>query len=91
MAQDDTEAEAGLPDGMRPEGDDWVIPVPARGSPAFAVMPWRLFLRLRNLAQGAAADSAAIHDGEIAIRDAGSMTLVSAFDSDLGFDDVLAP
>jgi len=27
--------------------DDWVMPIPATGKPAYAVMPWALFERLR--------------------------------------------
>ena len=91
MTQDDTGSDAGFPGGTQPDSGDWVIPVPATGSPAFAVMPWRLFLRLRSLAQDAAADASALHDSDIAIRNAENMGLVAAFDSDLTYDEDAPP
>lgn len=86
MAQEETGPDARLPGGTQPEGDDWVIPVPATGTPAFAVMPWRLFLRLRSLARDAAADAAAIREGDIAIRQADDIGFVTALDGDAPFD-----
>lgn len=34
------------------DNDSWVIPIPNSDSPAYAVMPWALFQRLRALAAG---------------------------------------
>ena len=34
------------------DSDSWVIPIPNSESPAYAVMPWPLFQRLRALAKG---------------------------------------
>jgi len=82
VAQEETGPDARLPGGTQPEGDDWVIPVPATGTPAFAVMPWRLFLRLRSLAR----DAAAIREGDIAIRQADDIGFVTALDDNTPFE-----
>jgi len=55
--------------------DDWVMPIPASGTPAYAVMPWALFRRLRALAAGRA-----VPPGEADIGGAGMGDVESSFD-----------
>lgn len=42
-------------DPAGPDADSWVIPIPNSDAPAYAVMPWALFQRLRALAAGSPA------------------------------------
>ncbi len=40
------------------DNDNWVVPIPTSDSPAYAVMPWALFQRLRALADDRRATAA---------------------------------
>ena len=51
----DSDPEAG-------EVDSWVIPIPNSETPAYAIMPWPLFQRLRALAKGRQAFTAVPRD-----------------------------
>ena len=69
------------------DAESWVIPIPNSGSPAYAVLPWPLFVRLRTLAKGrqpitalpsdAAAAAADNTENEIRLQEP------STFDADL--------
>lgn len=91
MMDEKTDPDFGLPGIGQPDGNDWVIPIPATGPPAFAVMPWLLFLRLRRLARDAATESGQTAEDDIAIRDADDIDLMTALNGENPFDDDAPP
>jgi DNA-binding XRE family transcriptional regulator len=52
------------PDTPPPNDDDWVIPVPATGTPQYALVPWALYQRLIQQAKAYARDHA-LETGDI--------------------------
>lgn len=94
MTDEETDTEAGSPAGGQGNAGDWVIPVPASGPPAFAVLPWPLFIRLRHLAREGTGQSGTDTDDGISIHDSGAMTSLQGLLDDAPFrhsDDPLMP
>ena len=84
MTDEEVENDTG-PEIAAPDGGDWVTPLPPTGTPAFAVMPWPLFLRLRDLASHAVNGTQAADD--IEIRGIADTSMLAALNQHSPFDD----
>lgn len=73
MMDEDADSEAGPTTAGQTLSGDWVIPVPASGPPAFAVLPWPLFVRLRRLAGENFRENSASMDDGIRVYESGAM------------------
>lgn len=72
-------------DPIGQDTDSWVIPIPNSDAPAYAVMPWPLFQRLRSLAKGRQPIAAIPRDEGESERESNGIRLAetSPFDADL--------
>jgi len=91
MTDEEADTKAEAPAGGRGSAGDWVIPIPASGPPAFAILPWPLFVRLRRLAHEGAAQSGADTDDGIRVHDSDTMTSLRELLDESPFDDTDDP
>ncbi|MEX2618290.1 MAG: helix-turn-helix transcriptional regulator [Alphaproteobacteria bacterium] len=85
MMDDDADSESGATTAGQGHSGDWVIPVPASGPPAFAVLPWPLFVRLRRLArEGTRQTDTYLNDG-IRVHDSDTISSLQGWLDDTPF------
>jgi len=72
-------------DPIGQDAESWVIPIPNSEAPAYAVMPWPLFQRLRALAKGRQAIAAVPRDSAEPLPDDNGIRFEESppFDADL--------
>ncbi len=87
MMDEEADTEAETPAIGQSDTMDWVIPVPATGPPAFAVLPWPLFMRLRRLAS-AQDQQANMESGDgIRLHDTATLNALQGLIDDSAFRD----